>query len=171
MIENILKRKHAWKQLKITGASPKLYFKLLRTQKGKCAICGKHPQRRGLAVDHNHKTGVIRGLLCIRCNVCLGWLENVLSIPGKLDEIRDSYLHNNWDIGDFPNVDDEDEIFDSKRPNVALKRARVIDRMTEIAKDHPDLGMADLTRMTAQECGLSTRTVQRYIYDKNRKGV
>lgn len=39
-------------------------------QKGCCAICGKHQRefKRRLNVDHNHKTGQVRGLLCYRCN-------------------------------------------------------------------------------------------------------
>jgi hypothetical protein len=47
-------------------------------QKGCCAICGKHRSefKNGLAVDHDHKTGKIRKLLCIKCNVRLSVLEN-----------------------------------------------------------------------------------------------
>lgn len=44
--------------------------KLYDKQGGKCYICGKpesHFTKR-LAVDHNHKTGRVRGLLCFRCN-------------------------------------------------------------------------------------------------------
>lgn len=39
-------------------------------QNGKCAICGKDEKefKNRLAVDHNHKTGLVRGLLCYRCN-------------------------------------------------------------------------------------------------------
>lgn len=35
-----------------------------------CAICTKHESqfKKRLAVDHNHKTGKVRGLLCYRCN-------------------------------------------------------------------------------------------------------
>lgn len=46
------------------------YKKMLRKQKYKCAICGKHYKefKRALAVDHNHKTGRIRGLLCLYDN-------------------------------------------------------------------------------------------------------
>jgi hypothetical protein len=41
---------------------------LFACQEGKCAICGNHPRSYMLAVDHDHKTGEIRGLLCRRCN-------------------------------------------------------------------------------------------------------
>ena len=52
------------------------YDNMLEYQKGMCAICGgvnKNGMR--LAVDHNHDTGEIRGLLCQRCNTHLGWYE------------------------------------------------------------------------------------------------
>jgi len=50
---------------------------LLETQKGKCAICEKKPStKRGLHIDHCHKTGQIRGLLCHGCNVGIGSLKD-----------------------------------------------------------------------------------------------
>lgn len=44
--------------------------KMFEAQEGKCAICRLVPTgiRKHLVVDHNHKTGKIRGLLCIPCN-------------------------------------------------------------------------------------------------------
>jgi len=44
--------------------------KLSDAQATSCAICKKHESnfKKRLAVDHNHKTGKVRGLLCYRCN-------------------------------------------------------------------------------------------------------
>lgn len=42
---------------------------LLRRQNGVCAICGDEGT---LCIDHDHKTGKVRGLLCRRCNIGLG---------------------------------------------------------------------------------------------------
>jgi hypothetical protein len=44
------------------------YQELLQRQDGKCAICRTKPGKRLLAVDHDHKSGEVRGLLCVRCN-------------------------------------------------------------------------------------------------------
>ena len=48
------------------GITEDQYQELLSRQDGGCAICGKtiEAEGRNLAVDHNHKTGEIRGLLC-----------------------------------------------------------------------------------------------------------
>lgn len=44
------------------------YERLLVAQGGRCAICRARPKSKRLAVDHDHKTGAVRGLLCSRCN-------------------------------------------------------------------------------------------------------
>lgn len=43
-------------------------------QGGRCAICGRHQSeiKRSLFIDHCHKTGLVRGLLCHKCNLLLG---------------------------------------------------------------------------------------------------
>lgn len=53
------------------------YQKLFEAQNGCCAICGRHQREFGirLAVDHDHKTNKIRGLLCTGCNLDLGFYE------------------------------------------------------------------------------------------------
>ncbi len=50
------------------GMDADLYDSLLASQDGVCAICGNPPKKRRLSVDHNHRTGQVRGLLCFRCN-------------------------------------------------------------------------------------------------------
>ena len=57
---------------------PELFNRLFEDQKGSCAICGLHQSkmRRRIAIDHNHETNKIRGLLCDNCNRCLGLLKD-----------------------------------------------------------------------------------------------
>lgn len=61
------------------------YNKMLDEQKGVCAICFKKEtdkesskKIKSLAVDHDHKTGKIRGLLCSRCNKAIGLFRDNL---------------------------------------------------------------------------------------------
>jgi hypothetical protein len=51
------------------------YLKQLKTQAGKCALCGRIPKRR-LDFDHCHVTGKFRELLCHSCNKLLGALQD-----------------------------------------------------------------------------------------------
>lgn len=63
------------------------YDKMFENQNGVCAICGKINEcGRRLAVDHCHKTGKIRGLLCIRCNIWLGKFENYCDLFKKFEK-------------------------------------------------------------------------------------
>jgi hypothetical protein len=49
------------------------YERMFEAQAGVCAICSEaRPEERTLHVDHDHETGMIRGLLCFRCNNALG---------------------------------------------------------------------------------------------------
>lgn len=52
------------------GITPEIYQELLDKQGGGCAICGRtiEQEKRHLAIDHDHTTGEIFGLLCWRCN-------------------------------------------------------------------------------------------------------
>ena len=53
------------------------YDKKLAEQNGVCAICGGiNVKGHKLAIDHNHATGAIRGLLCRRCNLGLGYFKD-----------------------------------------------------------------------------------------------
>lgn len=56
------------------------YERMLEEQGGGCAICGSPtPRRKGrghLSVDHCHKTGVVRGVLCDPCNNGLGRFQD-----------------------------------------------------------------------------------------------
>jgi hypothetical protein len=45
-------------------------------QNGVCFVCGKPQRGKRLATDHCHTTGLLRGLLCNRCNAWLGKIEN-----------------------------------------------------------------------------------------------
>ncbi len=73
------------------GLSLAAYQDMLEGQQGGCSICGnKDSGAKGhpLYVDHDHKTGEIRALLCKNCNTGLGcFLDN----PNILD-VASSYL-------------------------------------------------------------------------------
>ena len=53
------------------------YDSMVRAQKGRCAICLEEGR---LFVDHNHKTGKVRGLLCNNCNRGIGLLKDEVNV-------------------------------------------------------------------------------------------
>ena len=58
------------------GISLEQYNIMLEKQKGVCSICYKPEVGKALAVDHCHRTLVVRGLLCQKCNTSLGKMED-----------------------------------------------------------------------------------------------
>lgn len=78
------RRGYAW-QREVTlgryGLTPASYNEMLAAQGGGCAVCGT-PDVGGrwdstaFHVDHDHATGVVRGLLCLGCNRGLGYFND-----------------------------------------------------------------------------------------------
>lgn len=59
---------------KAYGITPAQYEDMSKEQGGVCLVCrGVNEDGERLHVDHDHETGKVRGLLCNRCNVALGY--------------------------------------------------------------------------------------------------
>lgn len=71
-----------WQLSKRYGLGPDAYEKMFEQQDGACAICKGPPDRSFagrepvFAIDHNHVTGVVRELLCFKCNTRLQAIED-----------------------------------------------------------------------------------------------
>lgn len=76
------------------GATLSDYDAALKSQEGLCAICRlpgipRKPGGRRLRVDHSHKTGAFRGLLCGTCNTGLGnFHDDVVKLQAAIDYLR-----------------------------------------------------------------------------------
>jgi len=67
------------------GVTPDQYEVMLSAQNGVCATCGNAcATGKRLAVDHCHRSGKVRGLLCRRCNSILGYADDDLELLGRL---------------------------------------------------------------------------------------
>ena len=57
------------------GITEEIYQQMFARQNGRCAICNGTDPGQGktrLSIDHCHKTGIVRGLLCSNCNTAIG---------------------------------------------------------------------------------------------------
>ncbi len=67
------------------------YDRLYQIQSGRCVICKKHQTelKRALDVDHDHKTGFVRGLLCHNCNQGLGnFKDNISNLKKSVNYMK-----------------------------------------------------------------------------------
>lgn len=54
------------------GITEQEFWTIYEEQDGCCAVCDKEIEAEGSAIDHNHTTGDVRGILCKNCNRALG---------------------------------------------------------------------------------------------------
>ena len=63
------------------------YRYVLAQQGGGCYVCGRPPKTRALHVDHNHKTGVVRAIVCWACNSAIRNVRDDPAYARKLAEL------------------------------------------------------------------------------------
>lgn len=88
----------AYKELTY-GITEEEYQDMLEAQEHTCAICGTDKpggRHKKFHIDHNHKTGKVRGLLCWPCNAGLGQFKD------SYDNLHSALLY----LEHFDNVDD-----------------------------------------------------------------
>ena len=82
---SILERRRDTDRDRTFGLTTGEFDKLLKSQSGVCAICGLPETRKSirldgttqpLCVDHDHRTGRVRGLLCSKCNCGIGYFND-----------------------------------------------------------------------------------------------
>ena len=81
--EERLKRNH--------GLTMEEYNQLIQLQNNRCVICTEefNTKDRRACVDHNHKTGKIREILCNQCNSALGFLkENIATMQSMIEYVQ-----------------------------------------------------------------------------------
>ena len=96
--EKVLKRSKVYAVKSNYGLSEKDVAGLMKQQGGRCAVCQSvfkiqnlhsGSKMRDFHIDHEHSTGKVRGLLCVRCNQFVGHVEN----RGELLERIQEYLN------------------------------------------------------------------------------
>ena len=86
-LKNINKRKNQ-KLEKAYGISLDKKLSMLKKQNNKCEICGNEfKTNKSAHVDHCHKTGNVRGLLCTKCNPGIGFFED------SIDKLKSALLY------------------------------------------------------------------------------
>ena len=88
-----------WRDYKITHAD---YEEMLEKQNYRCAICKsnntKSNRKKRFAVDHDHKTGEVRGLLCDCCNRGIGLLEDsITNLENAIKYLNNEHIVSNGD--------------------------------------------------------------------------
>jgi hypothetical protein len=92
----VIKGYHLSRVYKITLED---YQEIFKAQGGVCAIChnpetivdAKNGLTRDLAVDHDHRTGRVRGLLCRRCNQAIGLLNEDRNLLQRMIDYISSF--------------------------------------------------------------------------------
>ena len=84
------KARNRRQHIRTYGIQPEDYDRMLVEQNGVCACCGEretNPKKDHLSIDHCHDTGVVRALLCDRCNRGIG------AFGDNLDKLKAAVLY------------------------------------------------------------------------------
>lgn len=84
------------------GITRERYDAMLKEQSGVCAICKnpetkmdyRHGSVKKLSIDHCHKTQKVRGLLCSRCNITIGQIEESVELLRSMEIYIQFHLSN-----------------------------------------------------------------------------
>ena len=84
--KSIKKRFRRWYYEKTYGVTLEWYNETSKKQNGRCIICnGKPKASHGrLSVDHCHTSGTVRGLVCGRCNLAIGLIDDNWETASKM---------------------------------------------------------------------------------------
>ncbi len=66
------------------GITVEQHKQMYLDQDGCCALCEKSVEYSKIHTDHNHVNGKVRGLLCARCNIGMGWADQIEFIERAL---------------------------------------------------------------------------------------
>lgn len=84
--------------MKTYGLAVGAYAQLYIAQGGVCAICHRATgASRALSVDHDHETGLVRGLLCRPCNTLVGYFRNSPEAFRRAAEYLERAMERNQD--------------------------------------------------------------------------
>ena len=84
--------KYKAQKLRAYNLTIEQFENMLQEQNGKCAICNEENSNNSdLCVDHNHTTEIVRGLLCRRCNMGLGYFKDDIELMKSGIEYLEKY--------------------------------------------------------------------------------
>lgn len=78
-------------RFRLYGITNDDYNTMFQEQGGKCKICNRHQMEFNisLAIDHDHQTGKVRGLLCGKCNAALGLFDdNITRLKSAIEYLN-----------------------------------------------------------------------------------
>ena len=87
----VVRDKRSW-MLRTYGITFEQKQQMIAKQNGRCAICkNKLDMGKNTCVDHDHKTGKVRGILCSNCNTFLGFGKDNSSVMRAAANYIDEY--------------------------------------------------------------------------------
>lgn len=95
-VEKLRKHRKVYKLKSKYDITVEQYNLILDKQNGCCNICKRHHSefKQALAVDHDHTTGIVRGLLCRNCNQSLGTFnDSIDTLMNAVEHLKSNPLN------------------------------------------------------------------------------
>ncbi len=91
--ESNRKNKKEYDMMRLYGINMNQFNALLKSQKNKCPICGSKINERTAYIDHSHLSQTVRGLLCNKCNLHLGYYEHMATYADKIKQYTNQHKY------------------------------------------------------------------------------
>lgn len=83
-----------WRRSSLYGLSEEAFNEMVERSNNLCSICGTEFTKTGkgrMAIDHDHATGKVRGLICHNCNIGLGhFKDSIDALERAIEYLKES---------------------------------------------------------------------------------
>jgi hypothetical protein len=135
-----------------------------------CECCGASRDDEPMVVDHNHETGLVRGVLCNGCNGWLGSYRDNIKMMRRYAEILRSPGMSNPDETERAEWDEQDYIYSNYPPSIKIELPALVYEFTDQGKTLT-LTVNGKSKVMHRSIPMTPQETRRFVAELKSKGA